>query len=96
VSLMGKIYSAADRVLIHVGTDEDSQCSALASLLDDVDAMIQSTLQDIDMSWDSFPYPGEDDPLLATPRWEALYALLSKDWFDRGWVRILMLKEDDG
>ncbi|KAF2833859.1 hypothetical protein CC86DRAFT_389961 [Ophiobolus disseminans] len=86
VALMGKIYRAAKSVLIYVGADDDNQGAALSSLLDKVDAMIETTISGTDGSWDSFPYPDEDDPILADDRWKALHALLSKSWFDRGWV----------
>jgi hypothetical protein len=86
VALMGKIYRSAKRVLIHIGSDDGGQGPAVCSLLDEVDSMIQATCRTIDMSWDSFPYPDEDDHLLVDHRWHALYTLLKQDWFDRGWV----------
>jgi hypothetical protein len=88
VALMGKIYRAAQRVLIYVGSDDGDEASCVSSLLDEVEAMIEGTCENIDMSWDSFPYLDEDDPILADTRWNALHVLLAKDWFDRGWVCI--------
>jgi hypothetical protein len=86
VALMGKIYRSANRVLIHIGPDDSGQGPALCSLLNEVDNMIQETCKGIDMSWNSFPYPDKEDPLLIDPHWDALYTLLKQDWFDRGWV----------
>jgi hypothetical protein len=86
VALMGKIYRSAKCVLIIVGSDDSGQGPAVCSLLDDVDNMIQDTCKEIDMSWDSFPFPDKEDPLLIDLRWGALYTLLKQDWFDRGWV----------
>lgn len=86
VVLMGKIYRCAKRVLIYLGPDEDNDGPAVASLLDEVDQMIQETCQSIDMSWDSFPYLEDDDDLLSDARWDSFRVLLSQSWFDRGWV----------
>jgi hypothetical protein len=86
VSLMGKIYRSAKCVLIFIGSDDDGHGAHICSLLDEVDEMIQSTCKKIDMTWDSFPYPNEDDPLLKDPRWDSLKQLLRQSWFDRGWV----------
>jgi len=72
--------------LIHVGPDLDHHGPALCSLLEDVDQFIQETCKDIDMSWDSFPYPGEDEPFQDDSRWDALFTFLGQAWFDRGWV----------
>lgn len=86
VALMGKIYRSAQRVLIHMGSDDGGQGPAVCSLLDEVDKMVEETCKKIDMTWDSFPYSDEDDPLLVDPRWNSLHKLLSHNWFDRGWV----------
>lgn len=86
VGLMGKIYRSAKRVLISMGPDLESHGPAVCSLLEEVDQMIQATCKTIDMSWNSFPYPDEDDRLHGDPRWDSLLALLSQAWFDRGWV----------
>jgi hypothetical protein len=86
VAIMGQIYRAAKRVLIYMGSDENSHGPQLCSLLDDVNKMIYDTCKRIDMSWNSFPFPGEDDPILVDARWESMYHLLSEDWFSRGWV----------
>jgi hypothetical protein len=86
VALMGEIYRSAERVLIYIGSDDDGHGPAVCSLLDEIDDMVQSTCKEIDMTWDSFPYPEEDDALLNDARWDSLYQLLSQSWFDRGWV----------
>jgi hypothetical protein len=86
VAFMGKLYQTAERTLIYMGSDDDSQGPDVCSLLDEVDAMIQETCRSIDMSWDSFPYPEEDEQLLIDTRWHSFYVLLSQSWFDRGWV----------
>jgi hypothetical protein len=86
VSLMGKVYRAAKCVLIFIGSNDNGHGPHVCSLLDEVDDMFQSTCKKIDMTWDSFPYPSEDDPLLNDSRWTSLKRLLSQAWFDRGWV----------
>jgi hypothetical protein len=86
VGLMGNIYRSAQRVQIYIGSEDDNHGSAVCSLLDDVDDMIQDACKRIDMSWDSFPELEENDPLLDDPRWGSLRVLLSQNWFDRGWV----------
>jgi len=86
VGLMGKIYRATSCTLVYIGADNDAQGPAVHSLLQDMDAMIRETFQTIDVTWDSFPYPDEEDSILLDPRWNAFYQLLAQDWFDRGWV----------
>ncbi|KAF1921675.1 heterokaryon incompatibility protein-domain-containing protein [Ampelomyces quisqualis] len=86
VALMGMIYRSAARVLIYIGSDDGSKAPSLCSLLDKVDHMVQATCKTIDMSWDSFPDPDADDPLLFDYQWDALYTLISQSWLDRGWV----------
>jgi hypothetical protein len=87
VAIMGQIYRSAERVLIYISSDDDGHGPQLCSLLDDVNSMIDLTCQQIDMSsWDSFPYPCEDDPILVDTRWSSLHHLLGQTWFRRGWV----------
>jgi hypothetical protein len=86
VNIMGEIYRTAERVLIYVGPDEGGHAPQLCSLLNDANQMIDDTCKKIDMSWGSFPWPDEDDPILDDPRWESMYHLLRQDWFRRGWV----------
>jgi hypothetical protein len=87
VAMMGQIYRSAIRVLIYISSDDDGHGPRLCSLLDDVNSMIDLTCQQIDMSsWDSFPYPNEDDPILIDTRWSSFHHLLGLTWFRRGWV----------
>jgi hypothetical protein len=86
VALMGRIYRSAVGLSIYIGSDDHGHGSAVCSLLDEVDDMIQSTCREIDTTWDSFPYPREEETLLKDVRWNSLYQLLSQSWFDRGWV----------
>lgn len=86
VAIMGQIYRMAERVLIYIGSDEGGHGPHVCSLLEEVNEMIEETCKHIDMSWDSFPYPDKDDTLLVDARWESLHKLLSRNWFDRGWV----------
>jgi hypothetical protein len=86
VAIMGKLYQAAERTLIYIGSDDDFQAPDVCSLLDEVNVMIQETSRSIDMSWDSFPYPEEDEQFLTDTRWHSFYVFLSQNWFDRGWV----------
>jgi hypothetical protein len=48
--------------------------------------MIEDTCKQIDMSWDSFPYPENNDPLLLDSRWRSFICVSQRDWFKRGWV----------
>jgi hypothetical protein len=86
VGLMGKIYGAASCVLVYIGPDVDAQGPAVQSLLREMCEKMDKMCQTIDMAWDSFPYPDEEDPILLDPRWNAFHQLLAQDWFDRGWV----------
>jgi hypothetical protein len=86
VAIMGDIYRSAKCVLIWVGSIDYGYGPQLCSLLDDVNRMIDDTCKQIDMSWDSFPYPEENDPILSDSRWTSLFHLFQQDWFKRGWV----------
>jgi hypothetical protein len=87
VGLMGKIYREAERVRLCIGPDDDQHGPGVSSLLQEVDQMIQTTWATLDpASWDSFPYPDDDDPILTDQRWQSMYRLLAQSWFDRGWV----------
>jgi hypothetical protein len=44
VALMGKIYSAADCVLLYMGKDEDNHGPAVCSLLQEMNQMIQTKM----------------------------------------------------
>jgi hypothetical protein len=87
VTIMGQIYRSAKRVLIYISSEDDGHGPRLCSLLDEVNSMIDLTCQQIDMtSWNSFPYPSEDDPILIDTRWSSFYHLIGQTWFRRGWV----------
>jgi hypothetical protein len=87
VALMSSIYKKANRVLIHIGSEDDGHSANLASLVNEVNKMILDTYKTIDMSvWDSFPILRPDDPLLSDARWESLNIFLNQAWFERGWV----------
>lgn len=88
VSLMGRIYARARRVLIHVAGPEEGHASCVASLVADVDSMVRLTMSDIGRGFDHFPWP---DPILKTRamediRWASFTVLSRKPWFKRGWV----------
>lgn len=86
VSLMGKIYRKASRVLICLGTDDEGHAKDSISLVQDVSSMIQDTLGHYGQELDTFPYPSPDDPLPHDRRWVSLSAMLARPWFQRGWV----------
>lgn len=87
VSVMGKIYSQATRVLICLGSDQTDGCAQqLQSLVHDFNRMFQRTLEKITDDYDSFPFPDDDDPLLSDPRWQSCVSLEKHTWNDRGWV----------
>jgi hypothetical protein len=85
---MAQIYTKATRVLIHLGSDDEEHGTAACSVLTELDARIQKTLDQIDHTWDSFPYPDREErqQLVADGRWTAVGVLLSQQWFSRGWV----------
>jgi hypothetical protein len=84
VGFMGKIYQAAQRVLLYAGFDCGEDGEPLRALLRDV---IDSELQDVDSSaLGTCPWPEPDDPLLTDSRWAAVNRLIRETWFDRGWV----------
>ncbi|SPN98644.1 uncharacterized protein DNG_01689 [Cephalotrichum gorgonifer] len=88
VSLMGELYTRANRVLVCLGMDPDyhEEADAMAGLLSATDKMILSTLAKTQVDWDTFPETDPDNPLLKDERWEAMRALFDQPWFERGWV----------
>lgn len=100
VAIMSRIYSSAQSTMICLGgsggTESSSSPAAAharvaAEILEEADAMIHRTLQDLDREGrlgqaDTFPYPDPDDALLRDPRWESVSALLEHSWFRRAWV----------
>lgn len=86
VSLMGHIYSKAKRTLICVGSDKEDHGERAASLLTDVNVMIERKIQETDRSPGSFPSPEANEPFLSDTRWQSIQALLNRPWFSRLWV----------
>lgn len=93
VSLMTRIYKTSRCTLICLGfdrTDEEGIRTAadVASLVDEVDKMIQQVFDNDDFSWDedSFPRMRENDPLIFDARWNAWDKMILLPWFSRGWV----------
>ncbi|KAH7386753.1 heterokaryon incompatibility protein-domain-containing protein [Phaeosphaeria sp. MPI-PUGE-AT-0046c] len=86
VAIMGQIYRHATRVLIHMGGDDHGHGPHVCSLLETITTTIDKILPMIPKTWNSFPYPKEDDPILADPRWDSLVHLFSEVWWTRGWV----------
>jgi hypothetical protein len=87
VGLMGKIYREAERVWLYIGPDDDGQGPGVCRLLYEVDRMIQNKWAALEpSSWNTFPYPDGNDPILTDSRWDCFQRLLAESWFDRGWV----------
>lgn len=93
VSIMKRIFETSHCTLICLGfdcTDEEEIRTATdaATLVDEVDKMIQQVFDDDAFSWeeDSFPWTKENDPLVIDARWNAWDKMLSLPWFSRGWV----------
>lgn len=87
VSVMGKIYSQAVKVLICFSPDQTGGCAQQAhDFLHDVNNTFERTLEGISGDWDSFPMPEDDEPLISDPRWSSWDSLVSQPWFKRGWV----------
>lgn len=87
VSLMGRIFSQAARVLICFGDgDENGHAAQAASFLCEFNQLFVKTLGEISGGWDSFPYPKPDDPLLRDTRWKSVGLITRQPWFSRGWT----------
>ncbi|KAJ0115555.1 Heterokaryon incompatibility protein 6 [Diaporthe amygdali] len=88
VSLMARIYSQADRVLITLGTDDISSAHSrrAATLLGEVNDMVQTTIKGICQDWNSYPFDQADPSLMADSRWKSVEQLARHPWFRRGWV----------
>jgi hypothetical protein len=86
VAIMGKIYSCARQVLIHMGGNDNGHsphvCSLIATICNTIDRTLSLTPND----WNAFPYPKEDDAILIDSRWDSVSLLLDETWFTRGWV----------
>jgi hypothetical protein len=88
VSLMGQIYSKANRVVICLGANDNGNAQAAASLVAGLDEMILKGFKDAGPSYGSFPFPGaeEQEGRAGDERWKSLLALTEEPWFERGWV----------
>lgn len=88
VAIMGKIFSTADQVLVHVGRDDNGQAELAKSLIEDVGTMVEEVIQTLGdpIPWNSFPNGKAEDPLVTDPRWYAMQTLFQQPWFRRGWV----------
>lgn len=90
VYMMGRIYASSQCTLICLGTGSLDRHHArdASALIWDVNEMIQGVFQRADFSWelDSFPQPLPNDPLVRDSRWQSYRILVSKTWFDRGWI----------
>ena len=88
VGLMGKIYSQSRCTLICLGPNDESHANKVATLLAEIDTMMQKVFDDPGFSWDwnSFPQISADDLLLSDERWRSYQVLLEQRWFGRGWT----------
>ncbi|EAT83587.2 hypothetical protein SNOG_09395 [Parastagonospora nodorum SN15] len=86
VSIMGKIYRHANRVLIHMGGDDKGHGQKVRSLLETICTKIKQVLLMIPTDWNTYPYPDQSDSILTDSRWDSLRLLLEETWFTRGWV----------
>jgi hypothetical protein len=85
VAMMGEVYGKAKRVLICVGQDPDGHAWALSHLVADVNAMMDRSFANIDLSPDSFPWLDPDSSLVKDSRWVSFKELLNTTWSHRGW-----------
>lgn len=86
VQSMGKIYGAASCVLIFLGVADNGNSQKAMTLVREVSDMVSRTLEQCSQELDSFPHLALDDPLLNDERWEAFDEMMSRPWFERGWV----------
>ncbi|KAJ8112468.1 hypothetical protein OPT61_g5172 [Boeremia exigua] len=102
VTIMGRIYRKAERVLIYMGSTGQEHGPEVLSLLQDVRDMInmglaqvQKSLEAIKISgysdpetdiWDTFPHSEPNALVLRDPRWASVCVLVEQEWFHRGWV----------
>ncbi|KAG7289929.1 hypothetical protein NEMBOFW57_006306 [Staphylotrichum longicolle] len=101
VSFMGRIYSCAHRVLVHLGPAPDGRAGDVAALVAEVKGLLARCDGDINNA----PILESSDSLLLDSRWEALKCMLSVPWFTRAWViqevglardPVVLYGDDDG
>lgn len=89
VAIMGQIYSQASCVLISFGQDPDGHSPKVASLLGDVESILQDGVAKLE-SLDRNAFPTRPNStatyLLSHERWRYFHAFLEQPWFDGGWV----------
>jgi hypothetical protein len=85
ISLMGQIYSKANRVVICLGANDNRNAQAAASLVAELDEMILKGLKDAGPRHGSFPFPGAEERA-GDEIWRSLRALTGEPWFERGWA----------
>lgn len=88
VYMMGRIYASSQRTLVCLGHDNGDHARGVASLIADVNQMVQETCNSPGFSWepDCFPWPLPDDPLANDSRCQSIDHLFLHPWFSRGWV----------
>lgn len=88
VSLMGHIYKRSQCTLICLGTLGQDDARLAATLVADIDHLIQGIVEKTDFDWtpNSFPFADENEPLLKHEGWGSFTTLLQQPWFRRGWV----------
>lgn len=87
VASMGRIFAQAQRVLIHIGTDDKKHGLLAKTLVEDVQIILGWELSKINTAtWNAMPFPRHDAPILKDARWNAFFALFRQEWFSRGWV----------
>lgn len=86
VSIMGQIYSKAEKVLLCIGPDHADDAEQASRLTHDANAMILATFKVVGYSPGSFPYPKHGEMLETDSRWTSFAAMLEAPWFRRGWV----------
>ncbi|KZM25263.1 hypothetical protein ST47_g3592 [Ascochyta rabiei] len=82
VNIMGQIYSAADRVLVWLGPEDDSVYLAfdIVERLNSLEPQARSALNPHEVTTDHL------NLLLDLTRWKALSHLFSRTWFSRAWI----------
>ncbi|KAJ4385637.1 hypothetical protein N0V93_010066 [Gnomoniopsis smithogilvyi] len=94
VKLMGQIYRLSRCTLICLSDSTETRAWSreVEALIKDVNEMMERVFRDLcsnikdDQLWNSFPYPGADDPLISDERWQFWNELIDQPWFSRGWV----------
>lgn len=102
VTLMGRIYRHANRVLMCMNPSGEEHGPGVVALLEYMCGEIDSTLLQINerveemkrdgewepqrSPWDWFPFSNADAPIMSDPRWASVNVLVEQEWFSRGWV----------